>query len=100
MLPDRAFLTHLAVQGKVAASTRNQALAALLVLYRQMLQRELAELGEVVRAQGAVSAGGVVARPCSFGAGRVGGGPAPGGLDAVRRRSAVDGVPAAPGPGR
>jgi hypothetical protein len=28
-----AFLTHLAVDGKVAASTQNQALAALLFLY-------------------------------------------------------------------
>src|SRR4030042_6730027 len=31
-----AFLTHLAVQGKVAASTQNQAKAALLFLYREV----------------------------------------------------------------
>lgn len=46
-----AVLTHLAVQGKVAASTQNQALAALLFLYRHVLQREVGELGEVVRAR-------------------------------------------------
>jgi hypothetical protein len=46
-----AFLTHLAVQGKVAASTQNQALAALLFLYRHVLQREVGGLGEVVRAR-------------------------------------------------
>lgn len=46
-----AFLTHLAVQGKVAASTQNQALAALPFLVRHVLQREVGELGEVVRAR-------------------------------------------------
>lgn len=34
----RAFLTHLAVAGKVAASTQNQALSALLFLYDSVLQ--------------------------------------------------------------
>ena len=32
-----AFLTHLAVKGKVSASTQNQALCALLFLYRDVL---------------------------------------------------------------
>ena len=36
-----AFLTVLAVQGKVAASTQNQALSALLFLYRDILGGEL-----------------------------------------------------------
>ncbi len=36
-----AFLTHLAVQEHVSASTQNQALAALLFLYREVLQQEL-----------------------------------------------------------
>lgn len=36
-----AFLTHLAVEGRVAASTQNQARAALLFLYREVLQQEL-----------------------------------------------------------
>ena|SRR3989304_107699 len=37
----RAFLSHLAVQGKVSASTQNQALSALLFLYREVLRRPL-----------------------------------------------------------
>jgi len=41
------FLTHLAVRGKVAASTQNQALCALLFLYRHVLGREIGDLGEV-----------------------------------------------------
>jgi integron integrase len=36
-----AFLTHLAIEGNVAASTQNQALCALLFLYRQVLQIEI-----------------------------------------------------------
>jgi integron integrase len=36
-----AFLTHLAVEGKVAASTQNQAKSALLFLYREVLGAEL-----------------------------------------------------------
>jgi site-specific recombinase XerD len=36
-----AFLTHLAVEEQVSASTQNQALAALLFLYRELLERDL-----------------------------------------------------------
>ena len=36
-----AFLSHLAVEGNVAASTQNQALAALLYLYREVLKIDL-----------------------------------------------------------
>jgi hypothetical protein len=36
-----AFLSSLALEGKVAASTQNQALSALLFLYKQVLEREL-----------------------------------------------------------
>ena len=36
-----AFLTHLAVQENVAASTQNQALSALLFLYREVLHQDL-----------------------------------------------------------
>lgn len=36
-----AFLTHLAVDQKVAASTQNQALSALLFLYREVLHKDL-----------------------------------------------------------
>lgn len=46
-----AFLTHLAVKGKVAASTQNQALSALLFLYRHVLGHEVGDLGEVIRAR-------------------------------------------------
>lgn len=46
-----AFLTRLAVQGKVAASTQNQALSALLFLYREVLGLELPWMDEVVRAK-------------------------------------------------
>jgi integron integrase len=46
-----AFLTHLAVKQKVAASTQNQALSALLFLYRHVLNRPDLELSELVRAK-------------------------------------------------
>jgi len=46
-----AFLTHLAVKEKVSASTQNQALSALLFLYRHVLGREVGDLGEVIRAR-------------------------------------------------
>jgi integron integrase len=46
-----AFLTHLAVNCKVAASTQNQALSALLFLYRHVLKQELGNIGEVIRAR-------------------------------------------------
>lgn len=45
-----AWLSHLAVELKVSASTQNQALAALLFLYRELLERDLALEG-VVRAR-------------------------------------------------
>lgn len=47
----QGFLTHLAVDGKVAASTQNQALAALLFLYREVLEAPLPWLDSVVRAR-------------------------------------------------
>ncbi len=46
-----AFLTHLAVKGKVAASTQNQALAAILFLYREVLAVQLPWLEGVTRAK-------------------------------------------------
>ena len=45
-----AFLTHLAVKEKVSASTQNQALSALLFLYRHVIAREVGDLGDVIRA--------------------------------------------------
>ena len=46
-----AFLTHLAVKEKVSASTQNQALSALLFLYRHVIGREVGDLGKVIRAR-------------------------------------------------
>ena len=46
-----AFLTHLAVRESVAASTQNQALAAILFLYREVLQKELDRSLNAVRAK-------------------------------------------------
>jgi len=46
-----AFLTHLAVKERVSASTQNQALSALLFLYRHVLGSEIGDLGEVIRAR-------------------------------------------------
>ena len=46
-----AFLTRLATEGQVAASTQNQALAGLLFLYREVLQVELPWMDDVVRAK-------------------------------------------------
>ena len=45
------FLTHLAVRGNVAASTQNQALSALLFLYRKVLGVDLPWMENVVRAE-------------------------------------------------
>ncbi len=45
------FLTSLAVQGKVAASTQNQALSALLFLYREVLDQGVPWLDDLVRAK-------------------------------------------------
>ena len=45
------FLSDLAVRRNVSASTQNQALAALLFLYREVLKLDLPWLGAVVRAK-------------------------------------------------
>lgn len=46
-----AFLTHLAMERAVSASTQNQAASALLFLYREVLGRALGGLTDVVRAK-------------------------------------------------
>lgn len=46
-----AYLTHLAVNRKVSASTQNQALSALLFLYKEVLEIELPYLDGVTRAK-------------------------------------------------
>jgi integrase len=47
----QAFLSHLAVQGQVAASTQNQALNALVFLYHQVLDQDLGDFAAFVRAK-------------------------------------------------
>ncbi len=47
----QSFLSDLAVSGRVSASTRNQALSAILFLYRKVLRTESPWLGEIVRAK-------------------------------------------------
>ena len=47
----RTFLTHLAVEGNVAASTQNQAFNALIFLYRQVLKVEPPKIEGVERAR-------------------------------------------------
>jgi integron integrase len=46
------FLTHLARDGRVAAATQNQALSAILFLYKQVLKTEIGWLETVERAKG------------------------------------------------
>ncbi len=45
------FLTDLAVRAKISASTQNQALAAILFLYKEVLESPLPWLGSIVRAK-------------------------------------------------
>jgi integron integrase len=47
----KTFLERLAVEGKVSASTQNQALNALVFFFREGLQRAFGELGEFERAK-------------------------------------------------
>lgn len=46
-----AFLSHLALKLEVAAATQNQALNAIVFLYKQVLQRELGEMMNIARAK-------------------------------------------------
>lgn len=56
--PDRrvsaTFLTHLAVDKRLAAATQAQALAAIVFLYRHVIDRPLSGLGDVPRARAPV----------------------------------------------
>jgi hypothetical protein len=45
------FLTHLAVDRNIAASTQNQAFNALLFFFRHVLEKEVSQLGDVVRSK-------------------------------------------------
>jgi integron integrase len=57
------FLSALAVQGGVSASTQNQALAALLFLYREVLHTEVGWLDHLVRAKRPARLPVVLTRP-------------------------------------
>lgn len=46
-----AFLSHLATHGHVSSSTQNQALSALLFLYREVLEQSLPWMDDVIRAK-------------------------------------------------
>ena len=45
------YLSYLAIKEKVTASTQNQALSALLFLFRRVFKREIGDLGKVIRAR-------------------------------------------------
>jgi site-specific recombinase XerD len=47
----RAFLTHLATELNVTASTQNQAFSALFFLYREVLKERLPWIDDIVRAK-------------------------------------------------
>ena len=47
----KSFLTHLAVERRVAASTQNQAFNALLFLFRNVLDQDLGDISDTVRAK-------------------------------------------------
>ncbi len=46
-----AYLTHLATERGVSASTQKQALCAILFLYRHVLDRQPGDLGDLIRAR-------------------------------------------------
>ena len=45
------FLSHLAVDGDVSASTQNQAMCAVVFLYKQVLKRDMGEFQDLVWAK-------------------------------------------------
>jgi integron integrase len=47
----KAFLTRLAMTDNVSASTQNQAFSALLLFFREVLRKDLNEMGQTVRAK-------------------------------------------------
>ena len=47
----RAFLTHLAVNRTVSVSTQNQALNAIVFMFREVVRRDPGDFGEVARAK-------------------------------------------------
>ena len=47
----QSFLSDLAVRGRVSASTQNQALSTILILYKKVLQIDLPWMDDIVRAK-------------------------------------------------
>lgn len=47
----REFINHLAVKENVSASTQNQALCAIIFLYKHVLKKDIGDLGEIVWAK-------------------------------------------------
>ena len=47
----KAFLTRLAMVDRVSSSTQNQAFSALLLLYREVLQTDLEDMAQTIRAK-------------------------------------------------
>jgi integrase len=96
-----AFLTHLATEGHVSASTQNQALAALLFLYVRVLAQPTAWLEKLVRAKRPVRLPATLtATEVMAVLEQMGGADAPDGVPAVRLGAAAPGVrlPAREGP--
>ena len=58
----KKYLTHLALHGRVSASTQSQAFNALLFLYRHILHMEIDDLASVVRAKRKVNLPTVLSR--------------------------------------
>ncbi len=56
------FLSYLAIQKKIGSSAQNQALAAILFLYRRVLELEIGDLGNLVRARKSVRVPVVMSR--------------------------------------
>ncbi len=56
------FLSDLAIEKKVGSSAQNQALAAILFLYRHVLDREIGDLGNVIRARKSIRVPVVLSR--------------------------------------
>lgn len=58
----KKYLTHLALHGRVSASTQNQAFSALLFLYRHILHIEVDDLTSVARAKWKINLPTVLSR--------------------------------------
>jgi len=89
-----AFLTHLAVNERVAAATQNQALNAIVFLYREILKRDLGEISGIHWAKRPARIPVVFTKEeARGGPGAPGGDQVAHGEPALGLRAQVDGVP-------